>query len=424
MEIFQQSREGRLEMRLKGRFDANWADHVGNTIESAIRAGQHHIDLDMAGVDYISSAGLRILVKYFRQLNSVKGALRIVRATDFVLSILQITGFADRLVVKSESSRRGDEADAGTAPAPPPHLGGYAQRWERKGVTFESHELAGAGVLNCQLHGRPEKFSSGQLSISDSQRVRFDADVFGVGLGAFGSGPEDARGRFGEFLAAAGAAVTQPTDGSSVPDFQVTEGRFVPEVNLIYGLTASGGFARLLRFEAGQSERRVIAFSDLVEAALENLQAAAAGFVILAESAGIVGATLRQSPVRETSQSPWTFPGVRDWLSFTTERTDERNVVFIVGFTERDPASDSAAFLRRFGPGTSAQGHFHAAVFPYRPLPKGNLSLKESVVNLLATESAQTVLHLLADEREFEGVGQTDLMRGAIWVGPLKIPHV
>jgi hypothetical protein len=291
-------------------------------------------------------------------------------------------------------------------------------------VTFESHELPGSSTLDCQLHGHPEKFSSGQLSAADSRRVRFDADVFGVGLGAFGSGADEARGRFGEFLGAAGAAVTQPTDGSSVPDFQVAEGQFVPEVNLLYGLTASGGFARLLRFEAGQSERRVIAFSDLVEAALENLQTATAGFVILAESAGIVGATLRQSPIGQANQSPWSFPGVRDWLSFTSERTDERNVVLIVGFTERNPASDSAAFLRRFGPGTSAQGHFHAAVFPYRPLPKGNLSLKESVANLLATESAETVLHLLADEREYEGVGQTDLMRGAIWVGPLKLPYV
>jgi hypothetical protein len=178
----------------------------------------------------------------------------------------------------------------------------------------------------------------------------------------------------------------------------------------------------LLRFEAGQSERRVIALSDLVEAALGNLQTAAAGFVILAESAGVVGATLRQSPVLAASQSPWSFPGVRDLLSFTTERNDERNVVFIVGFAEREPASDIAAFLRPVGPGTSAQGHFHAAVFPYRPLPRGNPGLRDSVSNLLASESAQSVMHLLADEREFEGVGQTDLMRGACWVGPLKTP--
>jgi hypothetical protein len=341
--------------------------------------------------------------------------LRVLRPTEIVLTTLQLSGIATMLVAVSPAAEVVPPAVATKLETQkPPEEKPAAQRWERNGVTFESRELPGGQALICQLHGHPEKFAAGQLSADDSTRVRFGADVFGVGLGAFGAEAEDARGRFGEFLAVAGAAVTQPTDGSSVPDFQVTEGQFVPEVNLLYGLTASGSFARLLRFEAGQSQRRVIALSELVEAALENLQTAAAGFVILAESAGVVGATLRQSPLLASSQSPWTFPGVRDWLSFTT------NVVCIVGFAAREPGPDSAAFLRRIGPGTSALGHFHAAVFPYRPLPKGNLSLTEWVANLLGTESAQTVMHLLADEREFEGVGQTDLMRGACWISPLN----
>ena len=90
-------------------------------------------------------------------------------------------------------------------------------------------------------------------------------------------------------------------------------------------------------------------------------------------------------------------------------------------FTAPGQKPDSSAFFRPIGPGTNARGHFHAAVFPYRPLPKGNVSLRGTISGLLATESARTVMHLLADEREFEGVGQTDLMRGACWVGPLRI---
>jgi anti-anti-sigma factor len=414
MEIISQPREGRLEFQLKGRFDANWADHVGSAIEAAIRTGQHHIDLDLAEVNYIGSAGIRVLVKYFKQLSSVRGALRVVRPTDAVLSVLQLSGIAAMLVALPPQP---EPAAAATS-----QLESGTPRWERNGVTFATHELPGGHPLECQFHGRPENFAAGQLSAGDSVRMRFDADVFGIGLGAFGSGPDDARDRFGEFLAVAGAAVTQPTDGSSVPDFQITEGRLVPEMNLLYGLTARAGFSRLLRFEAGSSTRRVISLSDLVEAALENLRVPAAGFVILAESASVIGATLRQSPAFANGNSPWTFPGVRDWLSFTTERSDERNVVLIVGFAAREGHADSAAFLRRIGPGTTALGHFHAAVFPYRPLPQGALDLQEAVASLLATESAQTVMHLLADEREFEGVGQTDLMRGACWVGALDFP--
>jgi hypothetical protein len=271
------------------------------------------------------------------------------------------------------------------------------------------------------LHGFPEKLAAGRLSGADSVRIRFGPETIGLGLGAFGSGGEDARARFGEFLSVAGAAVTQPTDGSSVPDFQVAQDQFVPEVNLLYGLTATGGFSRLLRFEAAESERQVIGFSELIEVVLGNLQVPSAAVVILAESAAIVGATLRQSPATAAGQSPWSFPGVRDWLSFTTERGDDRNVVSIVGFAGRETTGELAAFLRPVGSGTPAQGHFHAAVFPYRPLRKDNLSLKEAVANLLGTETAQAVMHLLADEREFEGVGQTDLMRGACWVAPLSV---
>jgi hypothetical protein len=50
------------------------------------------------------------------------------------------------------------------------------------------------------------------------------------------------------------------------------------------------------------------------------------------------------------------------------------------------------------------------------------LELQETVTQVIGTETAQTVMHLLADEREFEGVGQTDLMRGACWMGQLHEP--
>ena len=106
-------------------------------------------------------------------------------------------------------------------------------------------------------------------------------------------------------------------------------------------------------------------------------------------------------------------------MSFTTERAHERQVALIVGFAEKSPPPESLPFLRQIGPGTSAKGHFHAAVFPYRPLPKGRVDLAETVASLLNTGTASSVLHLLADDREFEGLGETDFMRGACWFSPV-----
>jgi anti-anti-sigma factor len=414
MVITTQSQGERHELLLQGRLDANWADLVAKAIETAIRAGHHEIDLDLAKVDYISSAGIRVLLKYYKQLKAARGALRVVRPTETVLSVLRLSGIAGLFL--SPAATGASAPKAATADAQPAET----KLWAREGVEFEAHELSATGELEGQILGCPEAFALGQLSGKPGERLRCTPDVLALGLGAFGLHSEETESRLGESLAVAGVAVTLPTDGSSVPDYQAAEGDLVPELQLSYGLVARGGFSRLIRFEAGRSEQGVVGLGNLVEAVLQDLQSPAAGFAVLAESASVVGAMLKRSPALADGQSVLGFPAVRDWLTFTTERTDERNLVLIVGVAQRQTQPETAVCLRPIGPGTSAHGHFHATVFPYRPLPKGKVDLSELVTSVLGTESAQVVMHLLADEREFEGLGQTDLMRGACWVAPLR----
>ena len=405
----------RHALKLQGRLDANWADLVAKAIETAIRSGHHELELDFAEVNYISSAGIRILLKYARQLKAARGSLRVMRPTDAVLSVIRLSGLEGILLAPVAQSGATASAPSTTTPGTD-----AARRSQRDGIEFESHEICPTGSLEGHVLGRPEAFANGQLSAKESRTLRCTGDALAVGMGAFGR-PEDIQNRVGESLAVAGMAVTLPTDGSSVPDYQLTEGELIPELQMLYGLVATGTFSRLIRFEASGSHRGVLGLGELVEAALQELQSGCAGFAILAESASLVGAMLKRSPAVAEGQSVLSFPTVREWLTFTTERTDERNLVLIVGMAEREPQPQTAVCLRPIGPGTRAHGHFHAAVFPYRPLPKGRLELCETVSSVLGTESAQTILHLLADEREFEGLGQTDLMRGACWVGPLRL---
>jgi hypothetical protein len=187
----------------------------------------------------------------------------------------------------------------------------------------------------------------------------------------------------------------------------------------LYALVGKGQFAQMMRFDAKAEPPGVIGLRDLVDGALEISGANAAGFAILTETAGLVGAALRRSPGRADATSPLAFPGVRDWLSFTTERTNERNLALIVGIAVREPTTPVAPFVRALAAGASVQGHFHAAVFPYRPVQRGELVLDKTIGGLLATDTLQTLLHLLTDDRQFEGVGQSEFMRGACWLGPI-----
>ena len=405
MEIIKAQRDDVLELRLRGRLDASWADHVGKAIEDAIRAGSHQIELNFAQVDYLSSAGLRLILKYYKQLKGVQGRLTITQPSGGAYAILKMAGFAEMMITAAPS------VAAASAKAEP-------TRVERNGAIFQMFDHVPGAQLQCSLIGQPEKFFNGGFQRADCVNVALPSGTFGLGLGAFGSAFEDCRERFGEFVAVAGSAATLPTDGSGVPDFVVTEEALVPELKVLYALVGKGQFAQMMRFDA-KAEPPVIGLSDLVDAALEISGADAAGFAMLTESAGLVGAALRRSPGRADATSPLAFPGVRDWLSFTTERNNERNLALIVGVAVREPTTPVAPFVRALAAGARVHGHFHAALFPYRPVQRGDLRLDNALGGLLAAESVQTLLHLLSDDREFEGVGQSEFMRGACWLGPI-----
>jgi len=66
-------------------------------------------------------------------------------------------------------------------------------------------------------------------------------------------------------------------------------------------------------------------------------------------------------------------------------------------------------------------GHIHAAVFPYRPIPKGMLAIHPTVNEILQTDRPTAVFHCIVDDREFDGIGETEVIRGAVWVAPVAL---
>jgi Ser/Thr protein kinase RdoA (MazF antagonist) len=114
---------------------------------------------------------------------------------------------------------------------------------------------------------------------------------------------------------------------------------------------------------------------------------------------------------------------VRDWLSFTPEPEHSRSTALVVGVATREAGPALAPFVRTLM-GKSApelQGHFHAAVVPYRPLPGGAVELAATVSHLFEPGRIETILHLLGDSRPILGAGESTFTRGAIWYVPLAV---
>jgi hypothetical protein len=170
-----------------------------------------------------------------------------------------------------------------------------------------------------------------------------------------------------------------------------------------------------VRFE-GAAANDPATLSAAVAQCLEVAGSESAAIVILAESAGLVGAALKRSPT--AAGQVFAFPDVRRWLSFWAERSHLHALALIGGVASKAPVSELAAFVRPLGGGVS--GHFHAAAFGYRPLKKGALDLKTATRGLFDAGGLQAVLHLLSDDREGGGAGESEFLRGACWVGPIR----
>jgi len=408
MEIVTQQLGDALEVKARGRLDNYWTEHLRTNLEELIRGGAHIIRLNLSEVSYLSSAGVGTLVLIHQQLKEIGGSLIIASPSDRVKQILDLCKLSPILLTNQ-------------ARATPAVRKSEIRRFTSASAAFEVLECPSQEPLTFELIGDPGLLKSCRFGPEDCQTLKYAAPTFGLGLGAFGNNFEDSRSRFGEFLAVAGSAAYLPTDGTNVPDFMVSSGDLVPEVNVLYGLRCEGGFTHLLRFEAVSVDSPIV-LSELVATALEISGAHAIGMLMVVESAGLVGAALRRSPATPevANTSPFQYPEIRTWLSFAAERLYSRSLALIVGVAASSASGPLAPLLRRMRMGASPMGHFHAAAFSYRPLKKGDIDLKATVSTLFDMETLQGVLHLLTDDRESAGPQQSEFVRGACWIGAVS----
>lgn len=398
--------DGWVELNVTGRLDSDWADHFTAALDELIREGTHKIRLNLAGVSYLSSAGIGALIRCHKLLESIRGKLIVVNPSEPVKEVLQVARLSLLLTTESAPPRRGE-----------PMTVAAGQRIHHHGISFEVFNQPPSPGLTCRLIGDSAKLPESRFGPEDCRRMQFPVTALGVGLGALGQSFADCRERFGEFLAAAGTAAYLPTGGANRPDYLVAAGDSVPELQVCYGLICEGDLGRFARFEVDPDRGRAT-LSSLARGCLDLASTDRIGFVFLGETAGLIGAALRRAPVLGAG-SPFTFPQVRDWLSFSSERAFTHAMTLVVGVVVRGNSGPLETLVRPLGTQSDLQGHCHAAAFSYRPLPRGELDLRSSVTQLFEQQALLGIMHLLADHRETVGLGESEFIRGACWFGPI-----
>ncbi len=400
MEITRIQTPGALELRIRGRLDGYWADHLQNGLAETMREGHDHIRVDLTDVSFMSSAGIAVLMRCYKQLQRIDGSLAIIRPSPQVKTVLEMTGLAGTLIAVDEAA---SVVEVGPADG---------TTFQRAGAAFQVFDLAAGAEVRCRVIGADTPLAASAFREEHCSRVPLRDSGFAFGIGAIGEGFSDCRDRFGEFVAIGHAAAYQPADGTNVPDYLVGSDGHASELQVLYCLAGNGSFARLIRFDAGAAG--AINLDDLATSSLEMSGADTAAVVIVGEAAALVGAALRQSPANAGAPDLFAFPAVRSRLTFTTERAFARSLTVAVGIVSRMQRPQ----LRPLGKSPDLFGHFHAAAFSFGPLKRGRIDLKDTVANLFETESLLGVLHLLNDTRDVVGIGQSEFIRGACWTTP------
>jgi anti-anti-sigma factor len=417
MQIEQRSDGDLLELTVSGALDNESSMHFRAAIDEHVRDGWHRILVHMQGVTYISSAGINVLLDTKKRLEQLEGLFGICTPAREVEDVLARTQLLDFLLCEPDQARAH------------PSAGTLTRSLSSRIVTADDLDLQiftldeDASSL-CRVIGDPRPLFESTFVEQNCRSVEFSDHSFGFGLGALGDSFASASARFGEFLSVAGAVAQSAQSRRKLPDYSWTQGEFTPRVQVLYGIQCEGGFPHLIRFRSVETGEPVV-LSAVVSLCLKEAACSRAGIVILAESAGLLGAQLRRSPaVGAGAVQRFDFPEVRDWLSFSPERVYSRSLALLVGIAQAStpvqPSSSLERLLRPIDADGDLYGHFHAAAFPYRPLKQRTLDLHTSTRELFETGTIQDVLHLLRDDRTVVGVGESEFLGGACWLSPIR----
>ena len=98
MNINKENNNGELNVKIEWRIDTNTAPALDTELKGSYD-GCESLVLDFEKVEYISSAGLRVLLTAHKSM-SKKGGMKLINVSEDIMEILEVTGFNDILTIE------------------------------------------------------------------------------------------------------------------------------------------------------------------------------------------------------------------------------------------------------------------------------------------------------------------------------------
>jgi anti-anti-sigma factor len=215
-------KNGILVVFLEGRLGAFEAANLGKELEALLQGDDYYLVMDMAGTQYLSSGGIRVLLSTQRKLTNKTGHVSLCGLTEYPAQVLKMAGmdgmFATFNTVDEAVNHSSTLANMKRSEKDLQQLPCYL----RNGTSFHVFHVTDNPAMLKTVGDLP-KVIHATLEPGDIRQRHFSEAEYSIGLGALGSSLEDCLPLLGEMMTSGGIMVWLPTDGNDTPDF------FIPQ---------------------------------------------------------------------------------------------------------------------------------------------------------------------------------------------------
>jgi anti-anti-sigma factor len=297
-------RDGILTLVMRGRLDGYGAGKLADAVQASLRDDDRSVVFDLAGVNYLSSAGIRTLIAVKKRLKERNGTLALAGVQEYPRNVLDMAGVTqifslypgvEEAIIACKRSQ--DSLSVINDLARTPVV--------RNGVVYTVEPVSPRGS-SLRVTGSLDKMLRARLTEGDIRAIPFSALQYSLGLGALGGSVADALPLLGEMITLHGSVVWLPTDGNTTPDF-FTPVKETGELSIYsgYNVALDGPFHEIVTIDAG--DEGSIALSEVYRTIFDFAREQRrdfAGIIALAMWAvvdGVCSLGVKRSPIAASS---------------------------------------------------------------------------------------------------------------------------
>ncbi|MHC1729043.1 MAG: STAS domain-containing protein [Syntrophobacteraceae bacterium] len=368
---------GLMWVNATGRIDGLTSPQLHRSLSELILRGVRIIVVNVEGVNYISSAGLRVFLQVQKELKKVEGEIILYGAAHQVAQVFDTTGMSRHFCsvstleeIKSKAAALSDEGSMTST-----QVGNIAFKCVQKHVETGTFTAIGS----------QEPLASSGYTEGDVVDVKPGEIRFGAGLACLGDDYEEYKGLFGEAMLVEHSLFFYPAVKRSAVDFM----HFSDQLQgcgykFLHGFGFNGPFKYLLSFEGAGS---FVQLSELISGVFEIIDADNLGIVILAESKGLWAMNLKKAPIvenkPENGKDIFHSENFAEWMEFPIDPSDFNHIILAAGIAARNRESADARIRAALPEGRDF--HLHAGVFSKGPLSR-NAEHFESELKRVSSE--------------------------------------